>query len=486
MIDKIRTGAFWVSLISLLSLPFAYYRSWILNQIDSTGELLGLFALVLVFVELAITMSIFGGASSLSNYLPKIKKEQEKSRFIKSFYLLSIVLLLFFVFIILNEKTVSLLSLSEIYENNERELIFLTLLLVTSQIGIYCLNGFFCFKLSSLLSNSQVVLVCIFLTLTYVFNKNVEKQEFLGQIIYLLMFVYLIISILSMLKVKHENQASFFCKGLYFPKGFFKFSIYIHGNTLCTMVYLTADRIILASKFGLSTLAMYFVFVQVSEIIRFIPNKIGQVLLASFSKIEESLSENELRNSYHEIIENIVFISSLIAISIVVFSYEIAEVFSYGSRNEVLILNLLAIFTCIGSIGPVNAMLVMSKEKTLDYFFNSVFQISIQIIFIFATIDSLGIMSVVIGKCLGIVSAQLGLIYILKRRLGLNFISLPLSYYICQVNCLLVVFYMYTFESSLLTCVFIYVLFVFVTFLFNKKALNNISKIFKNRIEAKL
>lgn len=484
MIEKIRNGAFWVSLISLLSLPFAYYRSWILNQIDSTGELLGLFALILVFIELAITMSVFGGASSLSNYLPKIENKNERSKFIKSFYLLTIVLTLFFVVFLLNENIVDFLSLSEIYENNKRELTLLVFFLVTSQIGIYCLNGFFYFKLSSFLSNTQVVFVCLFLTLTYFFNVNVEKQEFLKQIIYLLIFVYLIIFIISVLKLRHENKIYFFHKGFYFPEGFLKFSIYIHGNTICTMIYLTADRIILASKFGLSVLAMYYVFSQISEIIRFIPNKIGQVLLASFSKIEGSLSDNELKDSYQEVIENIVFISSLITISIVVFSYQIAGIFNYSSKDEILVLNLLATFTCIGSIGPVNAMLIMSKEKTVDYFFNSLLQISVQLFFTLMTIESLGIMSVVIGKCLGIVSAQLGLIYILKYRLNLNFVSLPISYYICQINCLLVVFYMYNFGSNLVYSFCIFLLFMIITFFFNRKALNNIGKILRNRIEA--
>ncbi|EIA0804349.1 hypothetical protein ACFJZ3_002544 [Vibrio vulnificus] len=483
MIEKIRNGAFWVSIISLLAMPFAYYRSWILNQIDSTGELLGLFALLLVFIELAITMSIFGGASSLANYIPKISGNNNRFRFIFSFSIVSILFSLIFLLVLRDHRVIDFLSLSDIYENNVGELFFLTILLVISQIGIYCLNGFFKFRLSSFLSNIQVVFVCFYLTVVYFYQTEIDNQTAIKQIMYLIISVYVLVSVVSFVKINFFSVSSVIGRFCYFPTGFFKFSIFMHGNTFCTMVYLTADRIILASKFGLSTLAMYYVFSQIAEVIRFIPNKIGQVLLASFSKMENSLSGEELKSSYKEVIENIVLISSVITISIIIFSSQISGFFNYSSKENILMLNLLTIFTCIGAIGPVNAMLVMSKEKSVDYFLNSIFQIASQLVFIFTTIDELGIYSVVFGKGIGIIFAQFGLLFILRFRLKLNFASLPLSYYACQFICIINAVLVYMFEINIKYSFVTYLLSMFFVMIFNRKAFGNIKKIFVRRVE---
>ena len=150
------TGAIWISLISLISIPLTYYRSWILAQFDETASLVGVFSLILIFIQFISTFGIFGGGSVLTNFLPKIDDERNKNSFIGTFFYQTVLTsgALFLVFVLFDDFFSSYLGIN--FKENSYY-IYLIPIVALSQITIFTLNGLMKFRLVAVLSQAQLL-----------------------------------------------------------------------------------------------------------------------------------------------------------------------------------------------------------------------------------------------------------------------------------------------------------------------------------------
>src|SRR5690606_24243579 len=82
------------------------------------------------------------------------------------------------------------------------------------------------------------------------------------------------------------------------PTGFWRFSLFVQLNTISTFVYTNADQGIVLAAIGVTELGLYFVLLQCAQLIRFVPDRIGQVMLSSFAWLVGNGDTVSLRSAY--------------------------------------------------------------------------------------------------------------------------------------------------------------------------------------------
>ena len=71
-----------------------HLRNILLNHLDTSGKLVGHYALALLFFQMVAIIVNFGGNGVASNFLPKINKQEDKARFISGYGILQLIILI--------------------------------------------------------------------------------------------------------------------------------------------------------------------------------------------------------------------------------------------------------------------------------------------------------------------------------------------------------------------------------------------------------
>lgn len=424
-----RRGAIWVTLTSAVAVPLAYYRNWILGGIGEAGEVIGNFALILLFIQLVVTFAIYGGSSVVTNFLPKIKREEDKSAFLFTYSFISLMAVLIFVALInLFPCIVSFLIRKPVDEETLYVFSFSSPIIVLSQLVIFSLAGLMEFRLSSVLNHLQLFFVCTLATVAHFFFSQFLQQHVVIILISTVCVANLIVFVIGSIGVKRALKR--FKARLYLPTGFWRFSGFIHLNTVSTFTYHSIDQIFVLATLGIKELGAYFILLQCAQLINFVPQRIGQVMLASFSHLVSNESHEDLRRAYVKLCRIILIMSTSLALFIVLFSQPIAGIFGEWYADRHIYLVMLALIAQLGSLGSINSMLIMAKERTGVFLINSIVLISIQLVVTMILLDDFGIYAVIAGKAAASASAQIGLFSIIRWRLGDISLSPPYEYWI--------------------------------------------------------
>lgn len=427
-----RTGAIWVTLTSAAAVPLTYYRNWILAQLGDSGQVVGYYAILLLFTSVTTTFFLFGGSSVVTNFLPKIHDDDHKSAFLFTYALISLFLVGVFTTVI--NVCPALLNMLLRQPLDGRTLLILSLLApvtVFSELVTYSLAGLMQFRLSAILGRLQLLLVCIVATCATCFIPTSFPDNAVAILAATVIVANIAIVAIGLHRVircvSHINTR------MYLPVGFWKFSSFVHTNTLFTFAYQNIDTLFVLTALGTHELGAYFVLWQCAQLIRFVPDRIGQVMLASFSHLVASKDHAALIRAYTQLCRIIILMGTPIAIFLVIFSRPIATLFGewYASRHIYLVL--LATTMQIAVLGSINAMLIMAKERTSEYLINSVAQITTQLATTILLLDDYGVFAVIAGKAAGVVVAQIGLFSILRWRLGDIHLPIPPEYWISVV-----------------------------------------------------
>ena len=299
--DKVKhlamRGAIWVTMTSAVAVPLAYYRNWILGRIDQMGEVVGSYAIIILFYQVVTTFVIFGGSSVVTNCLPKITRKEDKSSFLFTYSLISILLVVVFVTLLnLFPGTVSMLIRRPVDTATLRILSFLAPIIVFSQMITFSLAGFMDFRLSSVLSQIQLFFVCILATSAILFFPRFLHSHAIVILAVTVGLANLVVIAIGVIRV--FRLVSKFIIKLHLPKGFWRFAGFVHLNTFSSFAYQSIDQLFVLVALGTKELGAYFVLWQCAQLITFIPQRIGQVMLASFSHLVASRNHNELRRAY--------------------------------------------------------------------------------------------------------------------------------------------------------------------------------------------
>lgn len=428
---KLANGAFWFLLLAAFSAPLAFYRNWILGQIGEEGVVVGTYALLLVVVDIVSSFLLVGGSSVIITNLLKIAKDNDKSAFIYTYSKICLIvtsIVLFTVYLwpglidLITTKSVATLDL------------YIVLLLVPvallAQISNFSLTGLNRYKLSAILSQVQLLFVALISTAgLYIFKDYMELRA--TTILAATMNVaYVMMAFAGFREIFNSLKGINF--RAYLPRGFWRFAAFVHINTIVEFSYRSIDQLIIVGVLGLKELGAYFIFLQCAELIRFIPQRIAQVVLSSFTELSNSHNSPLLSKSYYAICRLVLLVSTPLALFLILFSEDIGGLFGEWSRAKHGYLIFLAVGASIGSLSNINGMLVLAKEKS-DYFFvNSLIIVSLQIIVTLSLLESYGVYGVLAGKIVGIGAFQLGMSFILRYKLSGIRIDLPKEYWASQ------------------------------------------------------
>lgn len=411
------SGAKWVTLMSGVAAFLAFYRSWILGQIDDVGEVVGSFAIVLLFIEMIATFFVFGGSSVVTNFFPKIEKTSDKAAFLTAYGIISIVLAI--VCVALNYMFPGLFSAltgKSLDGVALRALSLLIPIVVLAQICVFCLAGLMEFRLVSLLNQVQLVSICVFSTTAWYFFPDFLQAHSIAILALIAgganVFVFLIAG-----KVILKSVGRLTTK-LYLPPNFWRFSIFIHLNTILTFAYRSIDQLVVLSTIGIAELGAYFVLAQCAQLITFVPQKIGQVMLASFSHFVASEDQKQLSGAYYKLCRLILILSTPIALFLILLSHPVASIFGQWSAERHLYLLALAFAAQIGALGSINSMLVLANEKTGYFAVNSIVLIGVQLAVTLSLLERWGVYAVIVGRIVSVISGQIGLFWIVRWRLN--------------------------------------------------------------------
>lgn len=410
-------GALWVTLTSAAALPLGYYRSWILGRLGSDGTVVGSYAIILLFIQIVVTFVLFGGPSVVTNFLPKIERAGDKSAFVYTYGLISMLFAALFVALVnIFPSFVTFLIRKPVDLSTLRVLSMLVPIVVLSQMAIFCLAGMMEFRLSSLLTQVQLFVVCLFATIAWILFPD----YMVSQSIPLLaasagMANVLVIGVGTWHLARRLPRP-----GLrrYLPPNFWRFSSFVHLNSISTFAYQSIDQFVILAAVGTAELGAYFVLLQCAQLITFVPQRIGQVMLASFSHLVAGGDRDQLCRAYTRLCRVILIMSTPIAVFLVLFSYPIAAIFGDWSAARHLYLLALAAAIYAGTLGSVNSMLIMAKERTGYFLANSLVLIAVQLLVTLLLLNRWGAYAVIAGKASGIVSGQVGLFSIVRWKLG--------------------------------------------------------------------
>lgn len=424
----IKKGAFWVFLVSIVGGPLAIFRNWLFQNFDPTESWIGSFAIIMIIFNFSCTFFVYGGNSVLTNFIPKINDKSKEINFLNTLVLISISL-----FITLTvtfsffPDILTSISNGKLNQNHIELMSMLGLPIILSQSIIFFIQGRMDYKKSSLLSQVNNILIlisiCIVILLIELGFLNIDFVS-----IWFFATLILASSLIVILFFVITNRKDVIQKiKFYTPNNFWSFSIHVHLLTILTFVYQNYDQIFLLKILDVKSLGIYFIMIQLVETIRFIPVKLGQVLLASFSKLV-SENDNENLHKNYKIISRLVIIMNLIlSLFVVCFSEFILELFKIESLDYLTAFIMLVIGYNFAAIGNINSMLLLAKEKSKAFFI-----VNLIIVFLMVSLlllfKKLGFEGVVLSKSLTILSGQVLLFVTLK--LSVTGFKLPLGNYL--------------------------------------------------------
>ncbi len=416
--QDIKKGTFWVLLFAVVGGPLALVRNWLFTNYDSTGALIGDFAVLMILYNVITSFFMFGGSSVLTNFVPKINNEEDKFSFFLSYTLICIsllcvccVLLLFF------PSLISYLTNGKINQSQNIYLFFICFPVILSQITIFYLQGKYQYKLSSFLAQLPVffytgtILVLIIFNIPITFFKTSNSFIlFLSILIVISSLIIVIFSLFPILKNIEFNRIK-----LILPKKFWHFSFYVHLMTLVTFVYQNIDQIFVLKIVNVRELANYFIIIQLVEVVRFIPVKIGQVLLASFSKIIHSNDQKLLADTYNEVSRIVIIINLALSIILLCYSSQLLSFFNIKGFYYQHCFAILLIGYNISNVGNVNSMILLAKNLSKPFFINNFIVVVVLTVglYFFSPLKLLG---VVTAKSLSILIGQIGLFFLIRKH----------------------------------------------------------------------
>jgi O-antigen/teichoic acid export membrane protein len=425
-------GAIWVTLTSAAAIPLAYYRSWVLGRFGTAGEVVGEYAIILLFIQIVITFVLFGGATAVTNFLPKIERADQRAGFAFTYGLLSMVLALICVALInVRPELISLLIRKPVDPQTLRILSVLVPAIILAQVSTFCLAGLMEFRLSSVLAQAQLLLVCTLASTAWLLFPEFLYRHAVPVLAATVGAANTLVFIVGGWKVlKRLGGVSF---RFYLPPNFWRFTGFVHLNSLATFAYQSIDQVAILAVLGKSELGAYFVLLQCAQLITFVPQRIGQVMLASFSHLVARGTPDELRSAYARLCRMILILSTPTALFLIAFSFPIASVFGVWSGERHLYLLALAAAVQLGALGSVNSMLIMVRERTGLFLLNSIVLISIQLGVTLLMLGRWGAYAVIAGKAAGILSGQAGLFSIVRWQIDGVKVPPPREFWIAQI-----------------------------------------------------
>ena len=430
---KALKSAKWMIITSILSMFCSYGSNILLGQISP--ETLGIYSAVNVFISSLTTFVGMGGAVVLSNFFPKMDSDVQKTQLLHTYIAISFGMYVVFAAVIVIFPEMNLL-LSGGLDGIAKWVALLVMapIYITMTIISYLLIALLEARISNIMSKLYTMLLPVVLLLVYLVDKRLLESH-LALIIFCSVIVSNILAITLGVSFIKREKVIIRAKGFYLPKGFCFFAITTFMQALFSFLYKNADKMFLISLKDMGQLGYYQAIISIFTLVEFIPSLLGNVTIPYFSNILKVGNKKDVEESYERIEKYMLFFLVSCVIGVISLSDIALNMFGKEYIDFKYLLIILVVAKCIASLGFTNTPMMVVLEKNWLRLINSALQIAIQFSITFLCISKLGILAVVLGRTIGVCSAQIMPQLMIKYRSGYH-IRISKAYYsgiVCTV-----------------------------------------------------
>lgn len=402
---KALKSAKWMIVTSVISMLFSYLTNVQLGNISP--EVLGVYSAVNVFISSLTTFVGMGGAVVLSNYFPKMETDAQKTGLFKLYCVMSgAMYVVFALAVLLFPEINELLSGGLVGVPKYVALFVMAPVFIIMTLLSYLLTAMLEARISNVMTKMYTCLLPVVLLVCGLVDKTLIER-YLSLIVFLTVIVANLGAIaLGVVFIKRE-RVIVKVKGIYIPKGFAVFSLATFLQALFSFLYKNADKMFLISLGNMGQLGYYQAIISILTLVEFIPSLLGNVTIPYFSNILKMGDKHEVADSYERIEKYMLFFLVSCILGVLALSDFVLGIFGEEYKAYGYLLMILLAGKCIASLGFTNTPMLVSLEKNGIRLLNSMAQIAIQFAITFLTIDSLGILGVVLGRVIGVCCAQL-------------------------------------------------------------------------------
>ncbi len=392
------SGAKWVVIANTAGTGCTYLATVLLGRINP--ETLGYFALVQMLISTILTFVLFGGETVLSNYLPKIDSDTMKNAFVSSYgALIMSFMLLFSLVLYFYPQLLFFLLRKEVDPGFLKNFIVISLAVLVFSILMGAGIGEMKFR-SSAVANFIVRFVP-FLGIGFIFCVRpvwFEGNEY-GTILKLFMLAYLLATgFLAFSLYRHKLRVR---QKLYFPKGFWAFTLSSHLATIFTFVYNQFDRFCILSLDGFRDLGYYQAVITLLSLTDYLPILLLSITLPIFSKMSGDA------NAYKQTFSVTYFTGMTLMTGMVIvmigFSDNILGIYGEGYTKYAWILIMFCLVNVFRGHALATLSVLLASEMNMWRTVTSIIQITIQIAGTVLFLRSYGILAIVISKVVAVI-----------------------------------------------------------------------------------
>lgn len=420
-------SAKWMVITSIFSMLSSYVTNIILGNISP--EVLGTYSAINVFISSLTTFVGLGGAIVLSNFIPKTESKEDRTRLLYTYTALSFAMYgVMTVAILLFPELNTLLSGGLEGAPKYIALFILAPIFVIKTVLSYLLVALLEARISNIMTKLFAFVLAITLLVLSALNPALIETH-ISIIVFLAAILgNLLAIILGFCYIKKE-QVLVKVTGFYVPKGFWACCLTTFLAAFISFLYKNADKMFLISLGDMGQLGYYQAITSVLALVEFVPILLVNVTIPFFSNVIKMGDEKEVESSYERIERYLLFFLVSCILGVVALSDVILGMFGKDYIAYKYLLLILTFATCISSLDYINSPMMIVLEKNRVRVLNGIAQILIQFTITYFTINKIGILSVVLGRSIGICLAQIVPHLVIKYKSGYN-IKLSKAYFV--------------------------------------------------------
>ena len=414
--SKFTSGALWVTLTSTIGMVASYLNTLLASNIGDSASTLSFYALVLLLVQTVSTFGILGGSSAFSQNLPALSSQVEKDKFFTSIFAVSVLLisLISLIFVISPDYLIDI-------GNVNRGLLFLFIIIVFfQQFFLFILPAICEYRSYAIFIALMPISICLYLSFIYFTNNLDDVESGIVVASFTSLFISLCLSAKTVFKKVNFMPMKF--KEIVF---FSKKALSVHLVTLISFLYFALDQYLITFLLGTGALATYFLSLQISQLVRFVPLKLGQLFLSSFSGAIKSNDTSQLYKMYNKSSFVLVFLANLVVIASLCYLGDIKKVFGAVGQGSGNLIFYMCFIMAVGAMGPINSMLVLAFQRNSSFLKVNILVLIVSLLCFLMFFESLGIVAIFLAKLISMIVGQLGnwiIIYKVWGRLPKNVI----------------------------------------------------------------
>jgi len=418
-------GAKWLLVMNGMGMPAAFLVALMLGRVGPA--VLGVYALAQILIGVITTFVVYGGAPVLSVFMPKLSCAEYRGRFLFSYALILLVMMTVTLGLLwLFPKGFEFLMQREFDMRNYGWFVLLAIVVVATETLANTASGLMLIKTAAIARQMMRLVLLPLVAVLFLFKREFLVDHGMPCILGGFLTGYILAAVICVLGIASDQRFKI-QPGWLLPRGFWAFSLSAMMATVFTFLYSNFDRMAVLSINDVEGLGMYQAVLSLSMLIGLVPKMLGTTLVPMFSSLLATGKTDAVRKAYDVLQRTGSMLMTGAALFLISYSSELLSLFGESYSTYDYLLALFCVQAVITSLHFGNTPILIAYEKNLFRLGVSTLQIIIQIALTLIFITSFGVMAIASAKVIGVIFANVLIIFYVINKLGNDF-AIPLSY----------------------------------------------------------